>query len=405
MRGGLEAPALQRRSGIPLADLFAAQASNNHPLPCSSSSRDDRPRSRPSPTPTAPAELQRPIGGEFGRWISRILTLSFGERAGWVPAQCSEERRSEVKLATALNAATLESRVQEQGLGDLVATGGPRKSSRAPRQAQPGAPILLGEQAPRFMIEAIWASIPTCASGIRCWAAFCHAADSAVHFPATEESALQFATMFASPDILYACFKQLRRCRCGGGVAIPRFGVLTAPSMLAAVPQLCLDALDDAAWAARSQPPSPLSPASTLGLPASFGRTYLAARAFDPPRGGRRVAREGSWWQVQEVESGGSVRIFQTGAQGTEFCLMAHPSGVVVVSEADADVGRSSLWKAEQVEGRAGALRLQCSSGAQGAGAGGEGAYLVASTSRRLTVARLPPGSWPASSEWQLEAA
>lgn len=178
-----------------------------------------------------------------------------------------------------------------------------------------------------------------------------------------------------------------------------------APSMLAAVPQLCLDALDDAAWAARSQPPSPLSPASTLGLPASFGRTYLAARAFDPPRGGRRVAREGSWWQVQEVESGGSVRIFQTGAQGTEFCLMAHPSGVVVVSEADADVGRSSLWKAEQVEGRAGALRLQCSSGAQGAGAGGEGAYLVASTSRRLTVARLPPGSWPASSEWQLEAA
>lgn len=84
---------------------------------------------------------------------------------------------------------------------------------------------------------------------------------------------------------------------------------------------------------------------------------------------------------------------------------MAHPSGVVVVSEADADVSRSSRWKAEPLEGRAGAIRLLCSSHAQGAGAGGEGTYLVASTPRRLAVARLPPGARPASSEWQLEVA
>ena len=101
-------------------------------------------------------------------------------------------------------------RMADQGLGPLLGEDPPRKKCRTIQSCSRATGDLLLEFSQRRMIAAVRCSIPTYASGIRCWAAFCDACSIVQHFPAQEEDVLRYTSVFSNAHTLDTYLKHLR---------------------------------------------------------------------------------------------------------------------------------------------------------------------------------------------------
>ena len=154
---------------------------------------------------------QPPALNSASWWISRVLTLSSSQRSGWVVAQTLAEVSNETEIATACSKQCFEERIRNAGLSDILEqNAGPRKRCMTLRDASGETLDLLNESGQRSMIDAISRSIPAYMSGIRCWAAFMDATNRSHHFPATEETVIQYASMFRSCASFETYLKHLR---------------------------------------------------------------------------------------------------------------------------------------------------------------------------------------------------
>eukprot|EP00959_Pyramimonas_sp_CCMP1952_P371967 7788964-Pyramimonas_sp.AAC.1 len=62
----------------------------------------------------------------------------------------------------------------------------------------------------RSMIAAISRSLPSYSAGIRCWAAFMGALGRGRHFPASEQDAIRYCSLFRQPSTLKSYMTHLR---------------------------------------------------------------------------------------------------------------------------------------------------------------------------------------------------
>ena len=122
-----------------------------------------------------------------------------------------EEFEREDVIANACNLQTFRQRMVASGLGAVLdSSTTPRKRCIALRSTGLEEANLLTENAQRSMIRAIDRSLSTYVSGIRCWAAFNDAMGVQIHFPATEDLVLKYASVFANHDTMLQYLKHLR---------------------------------------------------------------------------------------------------------------------------------------------------------------------------------------------------
>ena len=125
-----------------------------------------------------------PADGLKEWWITRSTTLPRDRLNGWVVSAMMDEFKNEGFTAKACDKLTFAQRMREAGLGDLLALeGAPRKRIKVLAKGGRNAMGLLDAGGQRAMLHTIAKSLPAYGSGIRCWAAFCDAACSRIHFP------------------------------------------------------------------------------------------------------------------------------------------------------------------------------------------------------------------------------
>ena len=152
-----------------------------------------------------------PVDGLKEWWIARATSLPESSLNGWVLACMLDEYTNETLIARACEKPTFAERVSTAGLHEAFnSEGGPRKRCKLLAQAGSEKSALMEEGAQRSMIAAIAASLSAYSSGIKCWAAFCDAMNWKVHFPATEDSVVQYASIFNSPETFEQYKKHLR---------------------------------------------------------------------------------------------------------------------------------------------------------------------------------------------------
>ena len=171
------------------------------PMPTLNSTTPVQARPPPSSSSQARAIPAPQVDGMKEWWISRVLSVPESSVNGWVLSCMLDEYSNESFIAKACEKPTFDERVASAGLEEAFnSSGGPRKRCKLIAKAGPEAPSLMNESAQRAMIAAISASLPAYSSGIKCWAAFCDAMGWKVHFPATEEAVMQYASLFNSPE-------------------------------------------------------------------------------------------------------------------------------------------------------------------------------------------------------------
>ena len=114
-----------------------------------------------------------PCDASSSWWIGRVLTLAPEQRTAWVVAQCLDEYKNEEVYAQACQKETFQQRMTDAGLGSLLGADPPRKKIRTLLAGGSHSLHLLDENAQRLIAK----SLATYASGIRCWGAFCDAAN------------------------------------------------------------------------------------------------------------------------------------------------------------------------------------------------------------------------------------